>query len=97
MTITNVIDRRKRPYRFLKINAVIEPTRHDNRCKDADQAAGEDQWMGYDEREHISLSEAVEWAASVPDEITLFLYDEDGGLYPSRDMTISDGMRQGEK
>src|ERR1700722_17477175 len=53
MTVLNIIDHRKRPYRFLKINAVIEPTRHDNRCTDADQAGGKDAWMGYDEREHI--------------------------------------------
>jgi hypothetical protein len=84
MTILNIIDRRKRPYRFRKINAVIEPTRHDNRCKDADQAEGRDNWLGYDEREHISLAEAIEWAATAPDELTLYLYDEDGGIYPSR-------------
>lgn len=81
MTILNIIDHRKRPYRFLKINAVIEPTRHDNRVKDADQAGGEDAWMGYDEREHITLNDALAWAATTPDEVTLFLYDEDGGLY----------------
>lgn len=38
--LTNIIDHRKRPYRFKKINAVIEPTRHDNTVKDADQADG---------------------------------------------------------
>lgn len=81
MTILNIIDHRKRPYRFLKINAVVEPTRHDNRVKDADQASGRDEWIGYDEREHISLSDAMAWAATIPDEVTLFLYDEDGGLY----------------
>jgi len=84
MTILNIIDRRKRPYRFEKVNAVIEPTRHDNRCKDADHAGGKDNWMGYDEREHIALSEAIEWAATTADELTLYLYDEDGGIYPSR-------------
>lgn len=81
MAIKNIIDRRKRPYRFETINAVIEPTRHDNRCEDADQAAGKDAWMGYDEREHISLSEAIEWAATFPDELTLYIYDRDGGIY----------------
>ena len=84
MTLINIIDRRKRPYRFLNINAIIEPTRHDNRCKDSDQAGGKDSWLGYDEREHLSLSEAIEWAATVPDELTLYLYDEDAGIYPSR-------------
>jgi hypothetical protein len=84
MTITNIIDRRKRPYRFRKINAVIEPTRHDNACKDADHAGGTDISIGYSEREGISLSAAVEWASAAwDDEVTLYIYDEDGGLYPS--------------
>lgn len=81
MAILNIIDHRKRPYRFQKINAVIEPTRHDNRVKDADQASGVDAWMGYDEREHVTLSDAIEWAATTPDEVTLFIYDEDAGIY----------------
>lgn len=83
MTILNIIDRRKRPYRFETVNAVIEPTRHDNRCKDADHAGGKDDWMGYDEREHISLSAAIEWAMTFPDEVTLYVYDKDGGIYLS--------------
>jgi hypothetical protein len=81
MTLTNIVDRRKRPYRFLKVNAVIEPTRHDNRVKDADQAHGKDAWIGYDEREHVSISAAVEWAVGFPDDVTLYLYDEDSGIY----------------
>lgn len=81
MALLNIIDHRKRPYRFLKINAVIEPTRHDNRVKDADQADGKDNWLGYDEREHITLNEALSWAAGHADDVTLFIYDEDGGLY----------------
>lgn len=84
MSILNVIDRRKRPYQFRKINAVIEPTRHDNSIKDADRASGKDDCIGYDEREHISLTEAVEWAANATGELTLYIYDEDGGIYPSR-------------
>ena len=36
MGIVNVIDRRKRPYRFLKINVIVEATWHNNLTKDAD-------------------------------------------------------------
>lgn len=79
--LVNIIDRRKHPYRFLKINAIIEPTRHDNRIKDADHANGKDNWIGYDEREHIKLIDAIEWAVTFPDELTLYLYDEDSGIY----------------
>lgn len=82
--ITNIIDRRKRPYRFKTINAVVEPTRHDNSCKDADQAGGRDEWIGYSEKAHVSLSEAVTWAASFSDDMTLYLYDKDGGIISSR-------------
>jgi hypothetical protein len=84
--LTNVIDRRKRPYRFKKLNAVIEPTRHDNRCKDADRAKPNRKqdaaWMGYDEKEHVSLSEAAQWAMAHKDSLTLYLYDHDKGIYP---------------
>lgn len=79
--LTNIIDHRKRPYRFKNINAIIEPTRHDNRVKDADQADGRDAWIGYGEREHISVSAAIDWAESHEDSVTLYLYDEDSGLY----------------
>lgn len=82
MTILNIIDHRKRPYRFMKINAVIEPTRHDNACKDSDHANGADKWIGYDEQEHVSLNDAIKWAAGCPDEVTLYIYDEDSGIYP---------------
>lgn len=84
MPIMNIIDHRKRPYRFLKINAIIEPTRHDNSVRDADQADGMDEWIGYAEREHIELADAVEWAEACSDDVTLFIYDEDGGLYERR-------------
>jgi hypothetical protein len=79
----NIIDRRKRPYRFRKVNAVIEPTSHDNCCKDADQAQAKDDSLVYDEMEHVSLSEAINWAHIHPDELTLYIYDEDSGIYPS--------------
>lgn len=86
--ITNVIDRRKRPYRWGKINAVIEPTAHDNSVPDSDdiRLAAPD-WIGYDEREHTSVAGALEWAQKHREFVTLYLYDEDGGIYeqPSPD------------
>lgn len=86
MTLLNIIDHRKRPYRFLRINAVIEPTRHDNRVKDADQAPGRsDSWLEYEETEHVPLNEAFAWAEAHPDEVTLYLYDEDGGIYGTQE------------
>jgi hypothetical protein len=83
MPLCNIIDRRKRPYRFLKINAVVEPTCHDNPCVDADYAERGYVGIGYDEQEHGSLAAAVVWAQSFDHAVTLYLYDEDGGIYPS--------------
>jgi hypothetical protein len=79
--ITNIIDKRKRRYRFLKINAIVEAAWHDNTVKDADQVPpGEKDGPLYEEREHIALSEAVIWASAFAEPVTLFLYDEDAGI-----------------
>ncbi len=84
MPITNIIDRRKRPYRFKSINAIIEPTRHDNLVKDSDIAKPnpklDKSWMGYDEKEHISVAAAISWASSHKDDLTLYLYDKGAGI-----------------
>lgn len=87
--LTNIIDRRKRPYRFKKINAVIEPTCHDNSGKggkamDTDNVPRDYAGIGYDEKEHVALSAAVLWANTFPHAVTLYLYDQDGGIYVSK-------------
>lgn len=84
--IANIIDGRKRPYRFLKINAIVEAAWHDNSCKDSDQVlvlppGAVDDGPDYEEKEHISLSAALVWANSFVNQVTLYLYDEDGGIY----------------
>ena len=79
--ILNIIDRRKSPYRFRKVNAIIEPTRHDNSVKNSDSAPKTDaEWIGYAEKEHIGVHEAVAWADSHQDEVTLYLYDHNDGI-----------------
>lgn len=83
MGIVNIIDRRKRPYRFYTINAIIEAAWHDNACKDSDQiddVCGPD----YDEREHIQLHEAINWANGIDAPVTLYIYDQDGGTCEAR-------------
>ena len=79
--IWNIIDRRTRPYRWARINAIIEATLHDNSCADTDIApsvAMEDH-VTYDDREGISLNEAVNWANAQTCPVTLYLYDEGAG------------------
>jgi hypothetical protein len=81
MPLTNIIDRRKRPYRFAKINVVMEPTVHDCHEPDSDKVPPGYDHIGYDQREHVTLAAAVEWANSFPFAATLYLYDKDGGIY----------------
>jgi hypothetical protein len=79
--ICNIIDRRKRPYRWRAVNAVVEATEHDNSVSDADQApeANVATVVDYDERLSISVQEAVLWAIEQPCDVTLYLYDLGSG------------------
>lgn len=85
MPLANVVDERKKPYRFLKVNAIVEAAWHDNSCGDSDQvvkpAEGEDDGPDYEEREHVTVQEAFQWADSFPQLVTLYLYDWDDGIY----------------
>lgn len=77
--ICNVIDNRTRPYRWRRINAIIEATAHDNSCADSDQQPPGDEDVTYEQREGISLTEAVNWAMSARSPVTLYLHDEGAG------------------
>jgi hypothetical protein len=92
MTILNIIDRRKKPYRFKRVNAIIEPTRHDNSVKDGDRAGRNPKqdkaWIGYDEKEHVDVAYAIQWASKHKDSVTLYLYDKDRGIYPVTKRTM---------
>ena len=78
--IENICDRRKRPHRWKRINAIVEPTWHDNDGgHDRDQSERGPDDIVYDDREGISLSEAIAWANGLPDRVTLYLYDEGRG------------------
>lgn len=78
MPIVNIIDRRTRPYRFKVVNAIVEAAWHDNSVADSDQV---DPYVGvgYDELVGVSLEEAVRWAAAMPEQVALFLYDDGAG------------------
>jgi hypothetical protein len=80
MPIVNIVDRRKRRYRFLRVNAIVEAAWHDNRCDDADQVASREGPV-YEQVEHIPLRGAIAFAEAQNGEVTLFLYDEDDGIY----------------
>ena len=93
--IVNIVDRRKRQYRFMKVNAVVEAAWHDNSCVDSDQVdKGSELGTGpdYDKREHISLAAAIRWANDFADPVTLYIYDQGAGIYEitAMETTISD-------
>lgn len=77
--IYNVIDRRERPYRWRKINAIIEATSHDNTCEDADEQPHSEDDAVYDQLENVSLHEAILWAQQQPCAVTLYIYDRGMG------------------
>jgi hypothetical protein len=78
--IWNIIDRRERPYRWKRINAIIEATSNDNCVKDADQVEVHDDDVIYDQRSCLTVAEAVQWAMGQDQPVTLFLYDAGKGF-----------------
>ena len=79
--IWNIVDNRTRRYRWAKINAVIEDVANDNSCDDTDVFDEENNNEPVcDDRQNISLHEAVMWAEQRSGKVTLYLYDEDDGI-----------------
>ena len=82
--IANIIDRRKRPYRWKAVAAIAEAVWHDNSVEDSDQAVPEpaESEVVYDEIEGVSLAEAIDWAQKMPGDVTLYIYDLGQGTNP---------------
>ncbi|MEM8848916.1 MAG: hypothetical protein AAGE03_02665, partial [Pseudomonadota bacterium] len=59
--IRNIVDKRKRGYRWKTVNAIIEDVWHDNSCADSDQweRSASQASIDYAQREGISLADAV--------------------------------------
>ena len=79
--IANIRDHRTRPLRWRSIKAVIESTSHDNNIADSDQAdrGPAAHHVQCEDRDGLSLSEAVSWANALPGLVTLYLYDAGSG------------------
>ena len=73
--ICNIIDYRKRPYRWACVNVVLEPTANDNSVKDADAAPPFHAVFFVEEKAKVSLAEAIAWANSFDLPTTLCIYD----------------------
>ena len=79
--IWNIIDGRKRRYRWRKVNAVIENIEHDNSVEDTDIFDEDNQSAPlYEEKRGVLLHEAIEWAESTPGKVTLYLYNDGDGI-----------------
>lgn len=78
----NIIDRREHPFRWKRVNAIIEATSNDNDVNDSDEAPMHDDDVVYAQRVYITVAEAVEWAMSQEQPVTLFLYDAGKGVCP---------------
>ena len=74
--LCNIIDRRAHPFRWRRIEAILEATSHDNGCADSDPVMPSDDDLLFDKRDGISVAEAVAWANAQPGMVTLFLWDE---------------------
>ena len=75
--IENIIDHRQQKYSVTPIDAVIEPSAHDNGIPGATQFPQEDPSITtyYEDRRKLSVKEAIEWANGFQFPVTLFLYD----------------------
>jgi hypothetical protein len=73
--IQNISDKRTRPYRWLRVDVIAEPTWHDNSCPDSDQAPQDAREPGYAAKKNISLADAINWVAAMPLPMTLYVYD----------------------
>lgn len=79
--ICNIIDCRKKPYVWKRINAIVEPTWHDNSMEGDTVEPTEDE-SDYDEKPGISVDEAIAWAHTFQNAVTLYLYDLGDGIRP---------------
>ena len=80
--LLNIIDSRKNKYRWQEVNAVIEDTSHDNSCKNSEKTdpSPDEDYVGFEQRESISINEAIKWAENCSGKVTLFLYDKGDGI-----------------
>ncbi len=79
MPITNIVDGRKNEFCSIGLQAIIEPSCHDNDQPGAQQFDFDDPEIttGYDEINNVTIAEAIEWANAFQFPVTLYLYDSE--------------------
>ncbi len=78
--ILNLVDHRKSIYKWKRVDVVIEPTWHDNKCTDADRADPREGEIDYEIRQDISITDAIAWASALPFGVTMYLWDSGAAL-----------------
>lgn len=86
--IWNIIDRRTNKYKWKKVDAIVEPTWHDNKLNPKLTKAGHDKvpkkviklfetkaGIGYEEQQNLGIDQAINWATTMKYPVTLYLYD----------------------
>jgi hypothetical protein len=77
--IWNIVDSRRNRFRWAKVHANVEATWHDNSCNGADQvpSPAAELEVVFDERENISVNDAINWANCQSCPVTLYIYDDE--------------------
>ena len=78
--IRNIVDNRMRRHRWEAINACVEPTWHDNAVTYSDRSEPAANERDYEQREKVSVADAIAWAQAFDFPVTLYLYDEGDDL-----------------
>jgi len=73
--INNIIDDRTKKYRWKSVFAIVAPTWHGNGCQNSDQTFPGKNSITYDDRDGVSVTDAVSWAHSFGFPVTLHLQD----------------------
>ena len=89
--IENILDRRANQYLVTKVTAIIEPAAADNSVAGATQFDPDDPAITtwYEERQKVSVKEAIAWANAFEFAVTLVLLDYEDP------MTIAEAMLGG--
>lgn len=86
MSVGNIIDRRNNKY-AVEVDAVFEPSWHDNTTEDATQFFVNKNAFDIENTDNTTVEEAIEYCNTFDFQITVYLYDKDSDPCGSIDET----------
>ncbi len=75
MSLGNIIDRRKKSYN-VEVDAVFEPTWHDNSCKGATEFLQQEEDWDIDNIDDTTVEDAIKHCDTWDLPVTVYLYDK---------------------